>query len=492
MFMVKVKVDFVLDIGSTNTKISLYLINNTKNIVQKIFDTPKISNNNNEDFDYVKLWKIIEDQIIIFNTSGLYIIKKIIIASVGEMGVLITENGSVVGPMIAWYDKRGEKYLNSLSQSDINEVYMITGLPVHSNYSVFKIKWLYDKFIANSNIAVKWLSLPNYIAYLLTGERSMEYTLASRTMLLDIKNKQWSKFLLRKFNLPLEIMPRIIPNNSAVGIISDVMGKYLKFQDDCKVYVAGHDHMAGSVSVNLKNNELLNSTGTTEGLLSICDNVNINDNSFKRKLSNGIYIDNERYTLFASLPCAGICFESFQKLFGYSYEELVNFFITIKTEYAKLSTTTETNLFFPHLRGNGSPEKNIFAKGLYYGFTNKISSKQLLFDISAGLCLELKNLYNCFDDTGNKFDIIKVIGPAVKNEFWLQLKADILNKPVIAIDIPETVSYGAVCYFEKCNAKTERMKKYLPNEYKASFFKKLYDKYKKIYDLKVNMERQCI
>ena len=61
----------------------------TKNIVQKIFDTPKISNNNNEDFDYVKLWKIIEDQIIIFNTSGLYIIKKIIIASVGEIANVI-------------------------------------------------------------------------------------------------------------------------------------------------------------------------------------------------------------------------------------------------------------------------------------------------------------------------------------------------------------------------------------------------------------------
>ncbi|WP_196594214.1 FGGY-family carbohydrate kinase [Pectinatus sottacetonis] len=490
--MGKMKVDFVLDIGSTNTKISLYSINSKNFVIQKKFNTPKILKNNDEDFNYIKLWEIIKKQIILFNICDLYTIEKIIIASVGETGVLITKTGHVIGPMIAWYDKRGENYLDLLSQTDIKEIYTITGLPVHSNYSVFKIKWLYDKFIVNSNINVKWLNLPNYIAYLLTEKKTMDYTLASRTMLLDIKNKQWSSFLLKKFSLPSDIMPKIIPNNSAVGIVSDVMKKCLKFSSDCKVYIAGHDHMSGSVAVDLKNNELLNSTGTTEALLSISNTIKINEHSFKSKLSNGIYIDSKKYTLFASLPCAGICFESFQKLFNYNYENLISAFKILEIEYARSPIINEANLFFPHLRGNGSPEKNVFAKGLYYGFTNKLSSNQILFDISVGLCLELKNLYNCFDDLNNNFNIIKVIGPAVKNEFWLQLKADVLNKTIIAINIPETVSYGAVCYFEGCNVETTKMKKYLPNKSKVAFFENLYNKYKKIYDFKVNIEKQYI
>ncbi|MDV2583710.1 hypothetical protein, partial [Alkalibacillus haloalkaliphilus] len=80
---------------------------------------------------------------------------------------------------------------------------------------------------------------------------------------------------------------------------------------------AGHDHLVGSLTVDLKpDSELLNSTGTTEGLLFLQNKPSLSEKSFKAKLSNGIYVKNSLFSYFGSLPSAGYSIEWLRNLLG--------------------------------------------------------------------------------------------------------------------------------------------------------------------------------
>lgn len=56
--------------------------------------------------------------------------------------MFLDEHGEILTPMLAWYDRRGEEYLATLSEADSAALYDICGLPLHSNYSAFKMRWL--------------------------------------------------------------------------------------------------------------------------------------------------------------------------------------------------------------------------------------------------------------------------------------------------------------------------------------------------------------
>ena len=99
-------------------------------------------------------------------------------------------------------------------------------------------------------------------------------------------------------------------------------------------------------------------------------------------------------------------------------------------------------VFIPHLRGSGSPYKNRHTRGLFYGLGDTLNIDILIASVSLGLTMEFANCFACFNVPGTS--ALKVIGPATHNPLWLQLKADILQRPVEAIAFNEAVSVGAL------------------------------------------------
>lgn len=68
------------------------------------------------------------------------------ISSVGEAGLLLDSELNAVTPMKAWYDTRSSSYINQLTEEEKKLIYIVTGLPAHSNYSLSIIKWMIDYY----------------------------------------------------------------------------------------------------------------------------------------------------------------------------------------------------------------------------------------------------------------------------------------------------------------------------------------------------------
>lgn len=494
-----------IDVGTTNCKICLFDLPKFDIISKYSFETPKIILENESNFDIKKLWEGIVKGLhsVSKSVSNIEEIKNIAVASIGEAGVLLDKNENIIGPAMTWYDTRTKKITEEvIKKTDKKKIYEITGLPAHSNYSLNKILWIKEN-IKEYKDDCKWLCIAEFIAYKLTGVKKSEYSLASRTMAFDIKNKEWSKCMLNEMSLNYNIFSEFVNSGENIGTIKSDIAKKIEFSKNTEVSIGGHDHMCGSAAAGLYGEQgILNSTGTTEGLLFLQKKERLEANFYEANLSNGIHVIEDLYTIYASLPSAGYVIEWFKKEFCVSDEEFEQI---IEKLYLKIQhkdyVKKDKNIFIPHLRGSGPPKRSIGSKALIYGITENTKKEDLLLTIFESLCFELKNLLISIEKLIDyKFSSIKVIGSACKNKLWLKLKANILDREILAYEIDEAVSKGAVMlaalkngYIKKLPSENKNLeiKKIETNSNLTEYYKIIFeDVYKPFYDLKMKIENE--
>ncbi len=491
-----------IDIGTTNCKVCLFAIPSLELIHQHSFRTPKRVDGEHTDFNVHLIWDGIIHGITTITTvlNDAIQISAIAVASVGETGVLLDDNNNIIGPVLTWYDTRPKKQLEDIvSVINIEQLYEITGIPAHSNYSINKIKWLQDN-ISNGRSGRKWLCLAEYIAFKLSGMKYSEYSLASRTMALNIATMHWDEQLIKAAKLSTSLFNPLVQAGVAIGNVTPDIANLTGLSTKTRVTIAGHDHMCGSVAVGLNNEEqILNSTGTSEGLLVVTRTVNNTARFFRARVSNGIHVLPGHYSLYASLPSAGYAIEWFRNLFEIDMPAFLRMIETLCTEQDKLVLGALDGIFIPHLRGSGPPDRNTWSQALLYGFNDKSRPRDLLRFVFQGLCFELKNLLDLYEIlTGKIYPVVNVIGAACKNPYWLQLKANILNREIVACHVSEAVSRGAAILAAKavgvdiahlCGIDKAQTQHYLPESKAVSHYQAIYTQvYKPLYEFKMRTE----
>ena len=441
----------VIDIGTTNCKVTCFSCLDATTLGAHKFVTAKqISPQGNVDFDIDALWQEVRQAIAQLNAASPLPVRRISIASFGESGVFLDEHGEILTPMLAWYDRRGEEYLATLSEADSAALYDICGLPLHSNYSAFKMRWLLEHYPLRNRRGLRWLHAPEVLLWRLTGEQRTDITL---------------------------------------GWVSESLCKTLGFSQPVSVTLAGHDHMVGARALQMMPGDILNSTGTTEGILQLDTQPTLDEQAKRDKLANGCYSLANQFTLFASLPVGGFALEWLRNTFRLTDEEIAASLTRGHADYlAGNWSLDDIPLFIPHLRGSGSPYKNRHTRGLFYGLGDTLNIDMLIASVSLGLTMEFANCFACFNVPGTS--ALKVIGPATQNPLWLQLKADILQRPVEAIAFNEAVSVGALLTAapDIPPPQVTIAQRLLPNRARYHQLQRYQHKWKSWYQLKLQQE----
>lgn len=208
-----------------------------------------------------------------------------------------------------------------------------------------------------------------------------------------------------------------------------------------RVHVAGHDHMVGAYGANLSSSQLLNSTGTTEGLLLLRDHPDLGEQAAQRKVSGGISCDGQHATSFASIPTAGAMFAFLKSFLGWDQDRLSRNLGRSRGEVRNRTDQSRTvPLVVPHLRGSPPPAKISSARGVISGLCVDTTAEELVFGCFLAMAADMRRVLNLFDVDPSEF---RVIGPASSNPLWLHLKADILGRDISVSAFPEMVSMGA-------------------------------------------------
>lgn len=366
-------------------------------------------------------------------------VERIAITGVGESGGLVRADLSLASSMILWHDQRGAGVLDALAPDARSRISRITGLPINPNYGLSKVVWAVEH-AGDAVGGAQWLNIAEYLAAVMTGRRWSEYSLASRTMALDLVERRWSDEVCAFVGLDVGVFPELRAASDGSVVEAD-FARTVGVRDDVRVHVAGHDHMVGAVGAALEAGEFLNSTGTTEGLLFLRDEPSLDAPTKRAKLANGIACTVDEFTLFASIPTGGSAFVTLQSLLGVDAETLSIAIDRIHARYlADDVDLGRIPLVLPQFRGSPPPAKDASARGLIAGLGTDTTDDEVVFGAFLGMVLQFRDVLDLFGAVPQR---IKVIGPASRNPLWLQLKADLLGAQLSVSTFPEVVSSGA-------------------------------------------------
>ncbi|HVV03901.1 MAG TPA: glycerol kinase, partial [Puia sp.] len=134
------------------------------------------------------------------------------------------ETGRPVYHAIVWQDRRTSDHCNALKEAGKADLIRErTGLVIDAYFSATKIRWMLDHVPGIKELAkegkLAFGTVDTWLLWNLTGGKvhATDVTNASRTMLFNIHTMQWDEELLRLFDIPFEILPKVCSSSEVYG-----------------------------------------------------------------------------------------------------------------------------------------------------------------------------------------------------------------------------------------------------------------------------------
>ena len=334
---------------------------------------------------------------------------------------------------IVWQDKRTAAYAQSFRDTEEGE-YIIdnTGLIPDAYFSGTKLKWILDQD-KNRSRTLLCGTIDTWIIWKLTEGRShyTDHTNASRTMLFNIKSLKWDQKLMDLMDIPLEILPTVLPSMADYGY-TVIDGHKITING-----VAGDQQSALFGQACYDIGMAKNTYGTGCFML-----MNIGSNAIKSK--NGLLTtltctDNNQpeYALEGSVFIAGAALQWLRdglSLISNSKE----------TEDIAYSVEEDDVVVVPAFAGLGAPYWDMSARGAIFGLTRSADSNQIIKGTLESLAYQTVDVIKAMEkDSGIEIKSLQVDGGACNNNYLMQIQSDLLNVLVERPTEVETTALGA-------------------------------------------------
>lgn len=444
-----------LDIGSTSIKANIY--NERGSLISSGTRPTILSHPDKEHPNWAiwhpdDIWTAVSQSIsdALKKIDSKEDLKAISVTGFGMDGVPIDKNGKWLYPFISWHCPRTEQQSRQWSQKvGADKIFSITGKQVMHIDTVYRILWIKENYPGILNKTYKWLLIEDYINYLLCGEISTDYSMASCTSLLDQKTRNWSKELVDKAGFDISILPPVRPSGTVLGNILPKVSRDTGLPESVKVVLGGHDYHCGALAVGaFKPEVVMDIIGTWEMVLQSTDKPNLENIVFKNGINVESHVAKNMYNMVA------------YSVSGMMYEWLINTLCAEEKIEAKNSNTSvweiirkkaalapagSNGIFFaPYFSGAGTPYIDNRGLGAFLGLTENNDKSNFIRSVIEGLNYMFRDMLEAFEDSAG-FGAVKIVsaGGAAQNDFWMQNKADIIGKTIEIPAIKDETPLGA-------------------------------------------------
>ena len=183
----------------------------------------------------------------------------------------LDKTGTLLSNPYHYRDARNEKIMDYVFEkmASRSEIYGITGIQSLNFNTLFQIAAdLRDRPWVVEN-AETLLHMPDLLGYLLTGEKSSEYTIVSTGALLDAKKRDYARDLLAKCGVPERLLCPIVQPGCDMGGLLPSVEEETGNTGAHVLKVAGHDTASAVLSVPAENDGFLYISSGTWSLMGI-------------------------------------------------------------------------------------------------------------------------------------------------------------------------------------------------------------------------------
>ncbi len=368
-------------------------------------------------------------------------IVSVAVASIGESGVPVDKDGHAVYDAIAWFDTRTEPQARWLEQQIGSErLWSVAGLAPQPIFGLCKLMWLQEQAPDVLKRTVMWLHMADFIAFRLAGVGATDYSLASRTLALNLGSLQWEQTLIEEAGVPFRVFPRLARGGDRLGRILPDAVAATGLPPHTVVGVGGHDHLCGAMAVGAcRPGILFDSIGTAEGLLVTIDKPLSDPSLASQGYEMGAHVAGGYYAMGA-YRTAGACIDWFRNLFAGEID-----YTALIAEAAAVPPGSHGVSFLPHLRLPHSPSNDPKSRGGFTGLNTDVTRGCLFRAILEGLAYEARSVIEPLLQraTMTHPDKILIIGGATRNQLLMEMKAAIFGQPITLVQVEEATALGA-------------------------------------------------
>ena len=408
----------------------------------------------------------------------------------GQMHGLVTLDAQdeVVRPAILWNDGRTTEETAYLNEQ-IGRV-RLTGYTANIAFAGFtapKILWM-QKNEPDLWAKVKKIMLPkDYLAYRLSGTFCTDYSDASGMLLMDVKNKCWSKEMMEICHVSREQLPDLYESFEVVGTLKKEIASELGVPETVKVIAGAGDNAAAAVGTGTVGANHCNlSLGTSGTLFVSSDKFGVDEHNALHSFAHA----DGGYHLMGCMLSAASCnkwwMDEILKTKDYAGEQ------------KGIQTLGENQVFYlPYLMGERSPHNNPDARAMFVGMSMDTTREDMTLAVLEGVAFGLRDSLEVARSLGIRIDSSRICGGGAKSPLWRQIIAAVMNVKLEIIESEEGPGYGAAILaavgcgtFESVERACEKLVKVIdtvePDPELVQKYEEKYQKFKQLYPIMKN------
>ena len=321
-----------------------------------------------------------------------------------------------------------------------------TGMRPHPMNALTKVMWLRERVPDVFARTWKMVTYADFILGKLGAEPVIDFTMASRTMGFDLAARRWSRTILDKLDLDAALFSRPVPSGTVVGKIRQSLAAELGLPSRVLLASGAHDQSCAALGAGvIAEHRGVVSTGTAEVLATALARPVLTRRMFASYYPCYAHAKPGQFLTFTLNHTAGILLKWFRDQF--CQPEIAEARKRRTDPYQVLDGRMPAGpapvMVLPHFNGSGTPWCDLESKGAFLGLNLATTRHDLAKAILEALTFELRINLDTLEQSGIRVDTLAAAGGGAKSPVWLQMKADILNRPIRTLRCRESACLGA-------------------------------------------------
>jgi xylulokinase len=348
--------------------------------------------------------------------------------------VILDDQDQVIRPAILWNDGRSEEECHYLNEEIGKEkISAYTANIAFAGFTAPKILWV-KKHEPENFAKISKIMLPkDYLAYRLTGVHSTDVSDASGMLLLDVKNRTWSKEMCDLCSVDLKWLPTCYESYESIGTLLPEVAAGLGLLDSVKVAAGAGDNAAAAVGTGTVGENRCNISLGTSGTIFLSSGTFGVDRY--NALHSFAHADGN-YHLMGCMLSAASCNKWWMEDILHTKD--------FGSEQQGIDKLGENHVYFlPYLMGERSPHNNPYARAAFIGMTMDSTREDMTQAVLEGVIFALRDSLEVARSLGINPERTKICGGGAKSPLWRKMTANILNLKVDSLVSEEGPAMGA-------------------------------------------------
>ena len=362
------------------------------------------------------------------------------VAGIGAGGqmhglVVLDRDDNVIRPAILWNDGRTNKevdYLNEVIGKDKLSEY--TANIAFAGFTAPKILWMRNNEKDKFDRIAKIMLPKDYVNYKLTGVHCCDYSDASGMLLLDVKNKCWSKEMMELCGVTVEQMPKLFESYETVGTLLPEVAKQLGLPETVKVCAGAGDNAAAAVGTGVVGAGGCNiSLGTSGTIFVSSDKFGVDPNNALHSFAHA----DGGYHLMGVVLSAASCNKWFLEEILHTDDHVGE-----QKEISEAKLGKNRVFFLPYLMGERSPINDTDARGTFIGLSMDTTRADMVQAIFEGVAFAIRDSFEVARSLGVEIPSSMICGGGSKSPLWTKIMANVLGIPLTIPVTEQGPGYG--------------------------------------------------